>query len=427
MKLARRHRDPDAAPLSPTREADAATNPDPDDGAGSPPVAATDSSSTDRSADSLVADSPSTGATDLARAAVDLPRTLPERRVRLNAFQFGLLGMLGVGVGLVLFGAAGTLRTIAVYVGVAFFLGIGVEPVLRWAVAHRVKRWIAVLLLIVSLLLIIAGILLLIIPSATAQLSTLITNFPAIVGDTLAQPWAVWIQQQLGAQISLDEIGKQVTAFFSDPNQLVAVGGGLLAVGSTAASSVEAVAVVSILTLYFTLTMPTLKRKLYQAVPRSRREGFRSVAEEIFTSVGRYVAGQLFLALVNSLFTFLVVSVLRGPAPVILAIIAFVGALIPVVGTLIGSTIVSLAILTVSPINAIIAIVVLLIYMQVEAYVLSPRVMSKAVSVPGVLVIIGALAGAALGGILGAFVAVPVLAAIVIVWDRVFLPRQEVR
>ncbi len=66
-----------------------------------------------------------------------------------------------------------------------------------------------------------------------------------------------------------------------------------------------------------------------------------------------------------------------------------------------------------------------LIYMQVEAYVLNPRIMSSAVKVPGAIVVIAALAGGTLLGILGALIAIPVAAAILLVFRQVIVPRQN--
>ena len=74
---------------------------------------------------------------------------------------------------------------------------------------------------------------------------------------------------------------------------------------------------------------------------------------------------------------------------------------------------------------ALIAVIYYLIYMQVEAYVISPRIMNKAVSVPGSIVVIAAIAGGSLLGILGALVAIPVAASIIIIVKQVVLPRQQ--
>ena len=63
--------------------------------------------------------------------------------------------------------------------------------------------------------------------------------------------------------------------------------------------------------------------------------------------------------------------------------------------------------------------------MQIEAYVISPRIMSQAVKVPGWLVVIAALAGGTLLGLLGALIAIPVAAAILLIINEVFIPRQD--
>ena len=86
-----------------------------------------------------------------------------------------------------------------------------------------------------------------------------------------------------------------------------------------------------------------------------------------------------------------------------LAFIAFLFSLVPLVGTLTGSIIIVLICLIPglgSPLTGLVAAIYYLVYMQIEAYVLSPRIMSRAVKVPGALVVVAALAGGALLGIL---------------------------
>ena len=80
-----------------------------------------------------------------------------------------------------------------------------------------------------------------------------------------------------------------------------------------------------------------------------------------------------------------------------------------------------------SPITALIAFIYYLVYMQIEAYVLSPRIMSRAVSVPGAVVVIAAVGGGALGGVLGALVAIPVAASLIIIIQKVVFPAQDAK
>jgi len=118
-------------------------------------------------------------------------------------------------------------------------------------------------------------------------------------------------------------------------------------------------------------------------------------------------------------------SIIGAPVPALLALVAFIGSMIPLVGTLSASIIISLVCLIDSPVTALIAIGYYLVYMQVEAYILSPRIMNKAVAVPGALVVIAAVAGGALGGILGALVAIPVAASVIIIVQKVVFPTQD--
>jgi predicted PurR-regulated permease PerM len=77
-----------------------------------------------------------------------------------------------------------------------------------------------------------------------------------------------------------------------------------------------------------------------------------------------------------------------------------------------------------SPLTALVAAIYYVIYMQVEAYVISPRIMNRAVSVPGAVVVLAALVGATLLGLLGALIAIPVAAAVLLIIKEVVVPRQ---
>jgi predicted PurR-regulated permease PerM len=112
----------------------------------------------------------------------------------------------------------------------------------------------------------------------------------------------------------------------------------------------------------------------------------------------------------------------------VLAFVAFLFSLIPLVGTLSGSFIIVLVCLIPglgSPLTGLVAAIYYLIYMQVEAYVLSPNIMRRAVAVPGAVVVIAALAGGSLLGILGALIAIPVAASILLIIKQVLIPRQN--
>jgi predicted PurR-regulated permease PerM len=172
-------------------------------------------------------------------------------------------------------------------------------------------------------------------------------------------------------------------------------------------------------------SLQSFKRFVYGLIPASRRDAFIDIAEQIATAVGKYTIGQVAIALINASLALVMMLIMQVPFAVVLAALAFILALIPLVGSLISATLITLVALEISPQTAIVMAVYFLIYMQIEAYVISPRIMNKAVSIPGALVVVAALAGGALLGVLGALVAIPVAASVILIIRQVLTPRQN--
>ncbi|MGM7698131.1 AI-2E family transporter [Microbacterium sp. A84] len=341
---------------------------------------------------------------------------------RIEPFTFGLVGALGVLVALLIGAIVGQLATVLIYVGVALFLALGLDPVVVF-LEKRMPRAAAVSVVVAGVLVIFAGILLAIVPILVRQIANLIEDAPKMIEDVMSSDWFTQVTGQYGAEI--ENAANGALEFFQDPDNLGQIGGGLIAVGSGIASGVTGVIIVLILTLYFMASLRSMKRTAARFVPAYRRPGFSELLEDVSTAVGRYVIGQVSLASINAVLTIILMSIIGAPVPALLALLAFIGSLIPLVGTLSASIIISLICLFDAPITALIAAVYYLIYMQIEAYVLSPRIMSRAVSVPGAIVVIAAVGGGALGGILGALVAIPVTASIIIIVQKVLFPAQD--
>ncbi|WP_334152569.1 AI-2E family transporter [Microbacterium sp.] len=341
---------------------------------------------------------------------------------RTNPFMLGLMGALGVLVALVIGGIVDQLATVLVYIGVAIFLSLGLDPIVSF-IERKLPRPAAVAIVVAVVVLAFAGIILAIVPILVQQITNLIDNGPQMVKDIMAADWFKDLNNQFGS--TLEDAANGILSFLQDPGNLANIGGGVFAVGAGIAGGFTGVTIVLILTLYFMASLRSMKKVAARFVPAYQRETFSGLLEDVSGAVGRYVMGQASLALVNGVLSLIVLSIIGAPVPALLALIAFIGSMIPLVGTLSASIINSLICLFVSPITALIAIIYYLVYMQIEAYVLSPRIMSKAVAVPGALVVIAAVAGGALGGILGALVAIPVAASIIIIVQKVVFPAQD--
>lgn len=344
-----------------------------------------------------------------------------------HPFRYALVATLGVGCGLAILAAIGTLGTVLVYVGVAFFLAIAVEPLIAAAGARRVRRGPAVLGAAMLFLLVVALAATTIIPAISSQLAALAGDAFAYLEQVPEQAWYQWLTGVVGNSLDVQGVAQNAAQFLANPDQLLGFTGGLLRVGTGIVDAVTGVIIVTVLTVYFVLTLPAITAKAYSLVSFRRRREVKAVGDEILQSVGRYVGGQIVLAISNAMVTFVVTAAVGSPAPALLAVIAFIGALIPVVGPVIGAGIATIVTLDAGVVPALVVAGVLLVYLQLEAYVLTPRVMHRAVAVPGALVIVAALGGAALGGVLGAFVAVPVAAAGMTIIDRVIIPHQQGR
>lgn len=346
-----------------------------------------------------------------------------------NPFRLGLLGGLGVLVALGIGATIAGLATVLTYVGAALFLALGLDPLVSWLETKKFPRWLAIVTVLVAVLGVVTGLVFAIIPVIVEQVTTAVDTVPGLIRDfqngTIpdniqdALPW-------LDVPAALEEIRKFFVEF-----DYTTIGGGLVAVGTTIATGATGAVIVLILTIYFVSSLSSIKRGLYQLVPASRRPKFIDLAEQVATAVGRYVIGQGSLALVNGVLSFifltLVMPVFGMPISysALLAFIAFLGSLIPLVGTITGSIIITVLVLLFDGSPTFLWVGgYYLAYMQVEAYVLNPRIMASAVKVPGAIVVIAVFAGGSLLGILGALIAIPVAAAILLVIKQVVVPRQ---
>lgn len=346
------------------------------------------------------------------------------RSLRLSPFKVGLFGTLGVLVALLIGAIVGHLATVLIYIGVALFLSLGLDPVVS-LLERKLPRPAAVTAVVLGVILLFAGIMFAIIPVLISQVSTLVKDAPKMVEDFTNSPWFLQFTSQYGD--SVDKAIQGGVDFIEDPNNLTQIGGGLLAVGAGIAGGVTGVMIVLILTLYFMASLRAMKRVAARFVPAYGRPRFSELLEDVSGAVGRYVIGQVSLATINGVLSLVFLSIIGAPMPALLALIAFVGSLIPLVGTLSGSIINTLLCFFVSPMTALFAGIYYLVYMQIEAYVISPRIMNKAVAVPGAIVVIAAVGGGSLGGVLGALVAIPVTASAIIIIQKVLFPAQDAK
>jgi len=347
------------------------------------------------------------------------------RLLHSGPFRFGFIATVGVLLALVLGFAVGNLGYPLTLIFFALFVSLGLYPVVLRLERLGMSRTIAVLIVLAAFLVIVLLLLWLIIPVITEQLIELVRYLPFGVDEVEQQAWFDALDESTGGVLFVFVESLQAAA--ADPAVWLAISGGALRIGAGVINATFGVIFVIALTLYFVAGLEGMKRALYSFVPASSRGTFAEIAEEIFLSVGKYLSGMFLLALMNAAFSFVLLTVLGVRYAAILAALALPIAFIPLVGSVISTIIMTTVSLFTSPQTGLIVLLVMLVYMQVEAYVFTPRIVGKAIRIPGALVLIGAMVGATLLGLLGALVACPVTASLLLIAKKVVVPAQNLR
>ncbi len=343
-------------------------------------------------------------------------------------FAAGFFLTLGALTAILLGLALSSLSTVLIYVSIALFVALALDPVVRFLMRRGISRAWGIVITFVALAVIIAGMLWIVLPPVVKQIEQFVGDVPTIVNDALQSDTVLWLENTFGD--SLSDVLNEVQSFATNPANIAAIGGGLLQVGVNVVTAISGAIIVLVLSLYFLASLPRMKNALVRISPARSRSTVADMTRQITESIGGYLSGMVVLALMNAVFAFIVLTILGVPFAALLAVLAFAITLIPLVGTVlfwVGASVVTLLTNPTAPFQAIIFAVVYLVYMQVEAYLLTPRVMNRTVSVPGSLVVIGALVGGTLLGLLGALVAIPVTASILLIINQIVIPRQDAK
>lgn len=342
-----------------------------------------------------------------------------------SPFRVGFVGAIGVLLAIMLAGMVASLSTVLTYIGAALFLALGFEPLIAWLERRRWPRGVAMLTAITAVLGIGALVVWAIVPQVTQQVNEFTVRYGAIVTELMTSNIVEWLQSTFPA-LDVPTLIAEGSAWLQ--RNAGSITGGVLQVGVGIVNALFGTLIVFILMIYFVTSMNSVKRAFYQLAPASKRPRIAELTEAVTGSVGKYVVGQIGLASINGVLSFVFLSIIGASMPAVFAVLAFLGSLIPMVGTISASTIIVLAQLLLNdPGSATwwVAATYYLVYMQVEAYVISPRIMSSAVKIPGAIVVIAALTGGTLLGLLGALIAIPVAASLLIIVREVVVPHQN--
>jgi predicted PurR-regulated permease PerM len=299
-------------------------------------------------------------------------------------------------------------RDVLLLVYVSSLFAIGFSPLVRWierirlpAIGQRrVPRWLAILTIYLTIIAIVVAIGLTIIPPLVQQSRDLTRAAPALI-NRLQERLMEWhlIDHKITWQEAVQQAPAPTGAFDPIFSAVTSIVGGLFGFFTLV-----------ILTFYLLVDSSNLLSGFLQMFPRDRRGRVASICREITIKVSAWLMGQALLGGVIGTTAGIGLWMLGIPYFYVLALVAGVGELIPMVGPVLAAIPAVAVAFTVSPIAALWVTLFFIAQQQFENHVLVPKVMSRQVGVSPVTVIVSLLIGGTLLGIVGAILAVPTAA-----------------
>jgi len=320
-----------------------------------------------------------------------------------------------VGVGIVLLVGLVAVQGIEVLqlVFLAVLLGAAMEPVIG-SIRDRtgMRRGVAILLVYVIFLALVTALALFVVPAAISELGPAIGRLPTFlegVRTSTANLRPPAVAQGISALIDAADQLLRPQA----PTAKIVVDASLLVGGAFAA-----ILTLLFLVLFWLTERPRLQRYALAFIPLHRRGGFRDAWNEVEARLGLWVRGQLILMAVMGVAAGIAYSGIGLPGALLLAVIAAMAELVPMVGPLIGATPAVLIATTISAQTAVLTLVVYLVLQIIEGNVLVPMIMRNNVGLSPFLVLVSILVGFTVAGPLGAIVAVPLVAGLEVILQR---------
>jgi predicted PurR-regulated permease PerM len=299
---------------------------------------------------------------------------------------------------------------IVLVVLVSLTLAVTLEPVVCWLEARKLSRGMAVLL-VGAVPLILAGVLI------TASLT------PLTQEATLVVHQAVALQERIASGLPV-AVARVVRRGPQDPTQMMtAIAGGLPAIGGAVLGAAAMTLFAFILTLYLLADGRRTYEWLIAYVPAAQQDKAHETVDGVTEAVFAYVAANLLTSLFATIFIFVSLALLQVPAAFMLAILAGVLDFVPILGFFVALTPAVVIGLTVSSGTGVAVVGVYMLCSVIENYGLAPKLYGHHLKVSRVAVLLGLVAGAAIGGIIGAVLALPVVAAYPIV-ERIWLRKS---
>jgi predicted PurR-regulated permease PerM len=304
------------------------------------------------------------------------------------------------------------IRDLVIWLLVALFLAMALNPAVEWVQSRGVKRrGLAVAVVFTAALLVVVGIGATFIPTLVREVNDFANAVPGYVEDlTKGRGKLGFLERDYHIVEKIrDAISKGGVA------SVLGLTGTALSVTKSIFNAIIAAITITFLTLFMLLEGPSWTDRFYALLPEKSRPRWRRVGLDIYRAVGGYVTGNLAISVIAGAAAAITLIILGVPYAVALGLVVGIFDLIPLAGATIAAVIVSTVGFLHSTTDGIVLVVYFVVYQQVENQIIQPIVYGRTVRLSPLAVLVAVLAGAQLAGIVGALGAIPIAAAIQVI------------
>ncbi len=292
----------------------------------------------------------------------------------------------------------------------SFFIGLAMEPVVNYLQRRGIRRGVGTFMVMGGLILSAVAFFAVFGALLADQLAQLISSLPDLVSTVLT-----WANTKFGTQLDPNQILNNFGLGAKDiANIAQNLGVGLLSVLGTAVNWVFSLFTIMLFSFYFAADGPHFRRTVASWLPPHRQRTFLTVVDISTQKAGGYVISRGLLAMISAVFHGIAFFLLDLPYWLPMALwVGLVSQFIPTIGTyLAGALPVIIALVEGEPIKALVVLIVVVGYQQVENYFVAPRITRTTLEIHPAVAFGSVIAGAALFGITGALLAIPVVATV---------------
>lgn len=292
------------------------------------------------------------------------------------------------------------IKEILILFFISYILMAALSPYVKILHRHKIPRAVAAGFIYLATLLLVVLLVIPIIPFFVSQMQSLFLNLPVFI-DSVAKLF--------GFDFEVRYLQNYITS------QLGNISAGAVAITTTAFSIVFSLILVFVLSFYLMIDQTRFRREIVGVLPKRHEDKIRETLDLIEERLGAWFRGQITLGIFIGFLTWLVLTIIGLPFALPLALLAGLLEIIPTLGPILAAVPAVIVALSISPLMAIIVVIVYIIIQMLENNLLVPKVMQRAVGLNPIVIILVITIGANLLGVLGALLAIPLTAMLIII------------